>query len=84
MTYEQATLSIADDAAWMFIWTDLSKNVGIVHIDKWGDINGHKTLPRDRAKDLYMSLLAKGAKIAPDHSHLSDYRMTIDWLLRRI
>ena len=68
----------------MFIWTAHCKNVGIVHIDKWGDINGHKTLPLETARSLYNSLLDQGAKIAPDHSNLSDYRMTIDWLLRRI
>lgn len=68
----------------MFIWTGISRNVGIVHVDRWGDINGHKTLPLETARSLYNSLLDQGAKLASDCSHQKDYQHTIKWLLGRI
>ncbi len=89
MGYETSTLQTLSYegnivASHMFIWTHDSKNIGIVHLDSCGDINGHKTLPRETAQSLYKSLRKKGASKVPTSHYLPCYKMTIDWLLRRI
>lgn len=71
----------------MFIWKDESPNVGILHLDTFGDITGHKALPRERAKSLYNHLKDQGAKVSKNSEgvdRLPDYKRSIDWLLRRI
>lgn len=71
----------------MFLWKPDSLNIGIIHIDTWGHIKGHKTLPREEAKSLYMSLRKKGALLSNQGDgveKLPDYKRSIEWLLRRI
>ena len=89
MGYETSTLqSVSYEgnivASWMFLWTIDSKNVGIIHLDSFGDINGHKTLSRDSAQSLYKSLRKKGASKVPSSEYLPCYKQTIAWLLERI
>ncbi len=89
VNFRQATLWIASDtaaASSMFIWTGRSRNIGIIEIDLWGHITGHKTLPRAEAKALYLKLRKHGATTseAAGVASLPDYKRTIKWLLERI
>jgi len=89
VSYETSTLQTTSYegnivASHMFIWTDESKRIGIIHLDSCGDINGHKTLSRTGAKSLYKSLRTKGASKVPSAEYLPSYQQTIQWLLERI
>lgn len=86
MTYKTVTLCNAMQS-WMFVWTDESKNIGIIHIGCGGRITGQKMLPREHAKSLFMHLrLNRNTKVAGDAcvDYLPDYKATIAWLLERI
>ena len=89
MSYETSTLQMLTYegdivSSWMFLWTHESKNVGILHIDKWGDVSGHKTLPRETAKSLFLSLREKGACKVPSSAYLPVYKASIKYILERI
>lgn len=72
-------------ASYMFVWTEESKNVGIVHIGSQGDVTGHKTLSREMAKSMFLSLRKDGASKVLSRDYVpAYYQTTIQWLLERI